>query len=73
MPTSKNKLLIFGNIFLLAAISLLLSIFMQWNSLMETNRERLFFRIIFFVLSAYKAIDYFLQWRNSGKPQTEEE
>jgi uncharacterized protein YqhQ len=56
---------------LVLAVFLIVYTLVNWNSLMQTNRFRLFILILLGALSIYRLIDHFLEWRNSRK-QTEQ-
>lgn len=73
MFKSKTSYRNFSIAFMAFAIGLAVNIFIQWNSLMESNRMRLFIYVVWAALFTFKAIDYFLEWRNFGKPKSVEE
>lgn len=73
MFKSKTSYLIAGFIMLAFSIYLLIYVSTHWSSLMQNNRLLLFTRMILGALFTYKTIDYFIEWRNWGKPDTEAE
>jgi hypothetical protein len=56
---------------MLGVIFIIFDVSMRWTSLIQTNRMRLFFNIIWIALFASKSIDHFIQWRNYGKTDPE--
>lgn len=73
MFKSKTSHLIATIIMLAFFIYLLTYVVIQWSSLMQTNRFRLFISIVLSAICIYRSIDYFLEWRNRSKPDTEAE
>ncbi|QNA46427.1 hypothetical protein [Lacibacter sediminis] len=58
-------------IFLAFAVYLITYVCMNWSRLIQSDRMLLFMRILGSAYFTYKAIDYFIEWRNWGKPDTE--
>lgn len=73
MFKSKKTYLIYSIIMILGVIFIIVDVAISWNSPMVTNRMRLFTNIILTALFSFKAIDYFVEWRNHGKPKAEQE
>ena len=73
MFKSKKTSLIYSVIMLALVFYLIVDIAMNWNELMQTDRMRLFTRILLSILFSINSINYFLKWRNHGKPKVEEE
>jgi hypothetical protein len=73
MFKSKTSYLVATIIMLGFAIYSMTYVITYWSSLMQNDRMLLFHRMILGALFTYKTIDYFIEWRNWGKPDTEAE
>lgn len=73
MFRSKNSYLIASIVMMIFALYLVSFVISRWSDLMQQDRMLLFMRILGSALFTYKTIDYFIEWRNWGKPYSEED